>query len=317
MTDDRAIGIDVGGTKIAGGVVDVGSGSIHARAEIPTRAERGGERVLDDVVAIASRLADETRRGPIPERLGVAVCELVDPSGGITSAQTLDWRHLDVIGALAGVGSATIASDVRAGAAAEARLGAGRGVDPFVYVSVGTGVSSTLVLAGEPFAGRHGSALVAASGTFSTTCPACGEPVEVVPEDIASGLGMVRRMRARRPDGSFDRAEEVLAAADAGDHEARTIVDEGGRMLGTIVAGLINVLDPEVVVIGGGLGLAAGRYRDGFEASLRKHVWAPTSRSTPVLDAALGADAVLIGAALAACASAMPAAGSAAGDERP
>ena len=198
------------------------------------------------------------------------------------------------------VGRATVASDVRAGAAAEARFGAGRGVDPFVYVSVGTGVSSTLVQGGDPYAGRHGSALVAASGTFSTTCPHCGELVEVVPEDVASGLGMVRRMRDRRPDASFDRAEDVLAAADAGDDGAREIVDEGGRMLGSIVAGLINVLDPEAVVIGGGLGLAAGRYRERFEASLAEHIWAPTSRSTPILDAALGADAVLIGAALAA-----------------
>jgi glucokinase len=307
MADDsRVIGIDVGGTKIAGGIVDVANGSVQMRVEMPTRAERSGDRVLDDVVEIASRLADDMRHGPTPRRLGVAVCELVDPSGAITSSQTVDWRDLDVVGSLAGVGLATIASDVRAGATAEARLGAGRAVDPFVYVSVGTGVSSTLVLGGEPYAGRHGSALVAASGTFSTTCPHCGELVEVVPEDVASGLGMVRRMQARRPDASFDRAEEVLAAADAGDDEAREIVDEGGRMLGSIVAGLINVLDPEAVVIGGGLGLAAGRYRERFEASLAEHIWAPTSQSTPILDAALGADAGLIGAALAAAASAIP-----------
>jgi glucokinase len=301
MADDsRVIGIDVGGTKIAGGIVDVGNGSVHTRVEKPTGAERGGDRVLDDVVEIASELADDMRHDATPRRLGVAVCELVDPSGAITSAQTVDWRDLDVVGFLAGVGWATIASDVRAGAAAEARFGAGRGVDPFVYLSVGTGISSTLVLGGEPYAGRHGSALVAASGTFSTTCPHCGELVEVVPEDVASGLGMVRRMQARRADASFTRAEDVLAAADTGDDDAREIVDEGGRMLGSIVASLINVLDPEAVVIGGGLGLAAGRYRERFEASLAEHIWAPTSRSTPILDAALGADAVLIGAALAA-----------------
>ena len=301
MADDSlVIGIDVGGTKIAGGVVDVGDGSVRNRVEQPTGAERGGDRVLDDVVELASRLADGTRHTSAPRRLGVAICELVDPSGAITSGQTVDWRDLDVVGSLAGVGRTTVASDVRAGAAAEARFGAARGIDPFVYVSVGTGVSSTLVLGGEPYAGRHGSALVAASGTFSTTCPHCGELVEVVPEDVASGLGMVRRMRDRRSDASIDRAEDVLAAADAGDEGAREIVDEGGRMLGSIVAGLINVLDPEAVVIGGGLGLAAGRYRERFEASLTEHIWAKTSRSTPILDAALGADAVLIGAALAA-----------------
>jgi glucokinase len=316
MADDSlVIGIDVGGTKIAAGVVDVGDGSVRTRVEKPTGAERGGDRVLDDVVEIASRLAESMGHGSTPRRLGVAVCELVDLSGAITSGQTVDWRDLDVVGSLAGVGRAAVASDVRAGAAAEARFGAGRGVDPFVYLSVGTGVSSTLVLGGEPYAGRHGSALVAASGTFSTTCPHCGELVEVVPEDVASGLGMVRRMRAHRSDASFDRTEDVLAAADAGDDGARKIVDEGGRMLGSIVAGLINVLDPEAVVIGGGLGLAAGRYRERFEASLAEHIWAPTSRSTPILDATLGADAVLIGAALEADASAIRHADPAAGTE--
>ncbi|HEY6567502.1 MAG TPA: ROK family protein [Actinomycetota bacterium] len=296
----RAIGIDVGGTKIAGAVVDLRSGSVQHREAMQTEAGRGGAAVLDDVRALASRLvgipSDDGERAPI----GIAVCELVDPSGAVTSSQTLDWLDRDLAGVLADVGPATIASDVRAGAGAEARFGAGRDVDPFVYVSVGTGVSSTLVQGGRPYAGRHGSALVAASGTFSTTCPHCGELVDAIPEDIASGLGMTERMRALDVERSYERAEDVLAAADAGDVHAERIVDEGGRMLGTIVAGLINVLDPEAVVIGGGLGLATGRYRERFNTSLAEHIWAPTSRATPVLDAALGPDAVLIGAALAA-----------------
>ena len=77
-----------------------------------------------------------------------------------------------------------------------------------------------------------------------------------MPEEVASGLGMVRRYRGAAPRRVVERAEDVLAAADAGDDVAQRIVDEGGRMLGSIVAGLVNVLDPEAVVIGGGLGLA-------------------------------------------------------------
>lgn len=300
------IGIDVGGTKIAGAIVDLHNGSVTARRERATRPERGGERVLSDVVELAANLADELgdRLGAgdtsVDTRIGVAVCELVDTSGNVTSAQSFDWRDIDVPASFTDIGPAVVASDVRAGAAAEASFGSGRDVDPFVYVSVGTGVSSTLVVDGEPYAGRHGTALIAASGTFSTRCPHCAETVEVVPEAIASGLGMVRRMRAGRPDIAIERAEEVLEAAEEGDEEARAIVAEGGSMLGTIVAGLINVLDPEAVVIGGGLGLATGSYRERFEASLAEHIWAPTSRGTAVIDAALGSDAALIGAAIAA-----------------
>jgi glucokinase len=290
-----AIGVDVGGTKVAAGIVDLQDGSIRARAEIPTRPERGGRAILDDVSGLLSELA---AGGPFP--VGVAVCELVDPSGAITSAQTLDWRDLDVIAALSSVGTATVESDVRAGALAEATFGAGRGIDPFVYVSVGTGISSTLVHGGVPYAGGHGTAIVAASGTFTVRCPHCGTDVAAVPEDIASGLGMARRLSEARPDVAVRGAEDVLAAASEGDELAARIVDEGGRMLGTVVAWLVNVLDPRAVVIGGGLGLAPGRYRDRFLAAFDRHVWAPTSRGTPVLDATLGRDAVVVGAALSA-----------------
>ncbi|HEY5859487.1 MAG TPA: ROK family protein, partial [Actinomycetota bacterium] len=106
----RVIGIDVGGTKIAGGVVDLGAGSVHERESMPTHAERGGTAVLDDVRALASRLVGGARHGGDPVRLGIAVCELVEPSGAITSAQTLDWLDRDVVGAVADVASATIAS---------------------------------------------------------------------------------------------------------------------------------------------------------------------------------------------------------------
>jgi len=307
---DTAIGVDVGGTKIAAATVHVRDGSVSNRVEGPTHPDRGGAEILRDVVRIVSDLvavhpggAADDRTGATSARIGVAVCELVDLDGHVTSDQTLDWVGCDVAGALAGIGVATVASDVRAGALAESLLGAGRSLDPFLYVSVGTGVSHTLVQAGTPYAGRHGSALVATSGTVSTVCPSCGEPIEIVPEEIASGLGMVRRYSEHAPTPAHDRAEDVLAAADAGDEVAQRIVDEGGDMLGGVVAGLVNVLDPEGVVMGGGLGLAPGRYRDRFLASFAAHIWAPTSRGIPVLDAALGADAVIVGAALSAVAA--------------
>jgi len=252
------------------------------------------------VVAIAANLAEVggSDARTAPWRIGVAVCELVDLEGRVTSAQAVDWLDRDVAGALSPSGIVTVASDVRAGALAEARMGAGRSLDPFVYVSIGTGISHTLVQDGVPYPGRHGTALIASSGTISAVCPRCGEPLELVPEQVASGNGMVGRYAESGPHQRPERVEDVLAAAADGDEIAARIVDEGGAMLGTVVAGLVNVLDPQGVVVGGGLGLAPGRYRDRFLASFAAHIWAPTSRDTPVVDAALGTDAVLVGAAL-------------------
>jgi glucokinase len=140
----RAIGIDVGGTKIAAGLVDTATGACEARFERVTRPERDPAVILGECVAMAQRLA-----AGVPLPIGIGVCELVDREGRTQSAQTIDWRAVDVAGAFAGVGPAVVESDVRAAAVAEARFGGGRGVAELLFVTVGTGISSCLVLDGR------------------------------------------------------------------------------------------------------------------------------------------------------------------------
>ena len=169
-----------------------------------TRPERDGAEILDDVVTIVSALMQDQSAMDV----GVAVCELVDLDRQVTSDQTLDWLGRDVVGAIAGAvagaGAVTVSSDVRAGALAEARLGAGRSLDPFLYVSVGTGVSHTLVQAGTPYAGRHGSALVATSGSISAVCPTAPNRSTSCPKRSRRGggwwPGTPRRRRHPHPN---------------------------------------------------------------------------------------------------------------------
>ncbi|HEY7761560.1 MAG TPA: ROK family protein, partial [Actinomycetota bacterium] len=97
-SEARAIGVDVGGTKVAAGIVDLAHGSVGERTEISTRPDRGGREVLDDVVHLVAGLAGDDGA---TDAIGVAVCELVTPEGAITSAQTIDWRDFDVVAALA------------------------------------------------------------------------------------------------------------------------------------------------------------------------------------------------------------------------
>jgi glucokinase len=147
------VGIDVGGTKIAAGLVDGVSGRVLAREEVPTRPERGGEAVLSDCAALALALGG----GEVP--VGIGLCELIDLDGRPDSADTLDWRGLDVTGAIAAP-RVVVESDVRAAARAEALFGAGAGRSPFLYVVVGTGASACLVVDGQPYAGARGRAIV-------------------------------------------------------------------------------------------------------------------------------------------------------------
>jgi glucokinase len=266
----RAIGIDVGGTKIAAGVVDTDTGVVEARLERGTRPERSHSAVLDDCVAMATRLASGQAGVPI----GIGVCELIDLAGRVRSAQTLDWRQTDVAGAFGPLGRAVVESDVRAAALAEARFGAGRGVEEMLFVIVGTGISCCLVLGGRPYTGARGNAICFGAPPL---------------EDAASGLALAAA-------GGRERAEEVFA-----DQALTGVIQAAARELGVGLAWLINALDPGIVVIGGGLGLLDG-YRGLAVEAMRPLIFGDDTRDVPVVPAALGADAGVIGAAIVAAA---------------
>ena len=294
------IGLDVGGTKIAGGLVDPVDGRVVSRAEVPTRPARGGEAVLTDALALAEGFQSEAiRRGGAIVGIGIGVAELVNPSGEIYSNHTIGWQGLPVQERFVRIAPTTVEADVRAAALAEARFGAGRDVAIFMYVTVGTGISACLVQDGRPFAGARGGALVMATAPFTVTCHACRATTDHVLEDEASGPALVNRYR-QMTGTETTRAEEILAVAAAGDEPALTLVTAAGVALGNSVAFLVNTLDPALVVVGGGLGLAGGRYWDAFVAATRDHIWNEAARSVPIVPARLGLDAGLIGAAMSA-----------------
>ena len=294
-----AIGLDVGGTKIAAGLVAYPSGSILARKTVHTLPQRGGEAVLSDTLALAGGMMEEAGKRSLDLLgIGVGVPELVDPAGNVTSSHSLAWQDLSVRAAFAQLAPAVVESDVRAGALAEAMYGAGRPYRLFVYVTVGTGISSTLVQDGRPYAGARGNALIMASSPFSVECGNCGANLHPVLEELASGPALVARYN-RREARAAERGEDVTAAARAGDAAAVKVVKSAGEALGNSVAFLVNVMDPEAIVVGGGLGSAGGLYWDSFTASTRAHIWAENSRALPILPAAMGPDSGMIGAAAA------------------
>jgi glucokinase len=295
-----ALGIDVGGTKIAGGIVTFPNGHIAEREVIPTRPARGGEAVLEDVRALAERLQQHAAsRQLVPTALGIGLAELVDREGRVASAATIRWQHLPAHERLSTVLPTRFEADVRAAARAEAGFGAGRAYRQFLYVTVGTGISCCLMLDGQPHTGARGLA-----GTFASSSSlvpnANGQPF-LAPslETFASGPGLVAQFRAHQADFIGD-APEICALANAGDALAREIVDSASRCLGAAIAQLVNVLDPEAVVLGGGLGLAGGRFQTGLEPAFREHCWSPLHREVPLLSAQTGADAGIIGSAWAA-----------------
>jgi len=255
-TSACAIGLDVGGTKIAAGIVALDSGKILERRTIPTRPERGGAAVLDDVFTLAQALyTGAATNGVQVTGIGVGVAELVDHAGNITSSHSIAWQDMPVRERLARVAPTVVEADVRAHALAEARYGAGRPYQLFAFVTVGTGISCCLVQDGRPYAGARGNALILASSPLTTACTTCGTVLRPVLEEFASGPALVSRFN-QAISGHATRAEDVIAAANAGNAAAIDIVITAGAALGVSVGWLVNVLDPAAVIVGGGLGLA-------------------------------------------------------------
>ena len=289
-----ALGIDVGGTKIAGAIVDLESGAVSCRRQVATDYQRGGVAILADTLALAHALqAEAARLGKAVEALGLGVAELVNPKGQIFSDHRIQWTGLDVAGTLSAVLPTVISSDVRAAALAEARFGVGRGLSSFYFVTIGTGVSGVLVLDGVPYAGSRGAALVIANSMEHYNCPSCGHVSSGMIEDIASGPGLVTAY------GQGAGAEDVLAAAIAGDVRALHVVDHATAQLGRVLALLADGLDPQAMVIGGGLGSSSGPYFDALTRAIRRGLWDGVPNPMLITQSALGPNAGLIGAACA------------------
>ncbi|MDX1951324.1 MAG: ROK family protein [Verrucomicrobiota bacterium] len=291
-----ALGIDVGGTKIAAGLVTFPQCLVGPRKTIRTAPLRGSHAVLDDVEHLVRELTLEAADAAISiDAIGLGICEIVTSSGDIASSNCIHWPGTMGRDRLASFAPVIIEADVRAAARAEALFGAGQNRGSFLYISIGTGISCSLVIQGKPFLGARGATGTMASGPFPGYREIASKNVLPPLEQIASGAGLVARFNALH--GNATSAQEVLAAADHGNEHAIHILDSAAKALGGSIGTLVNVLDPEAVILGGGLGSLPGRYHDRLVEFARHHIWWQGHRDLPILLAATGPDAGLIGAA--------------------
>ena len=283
-----AIGIDIGGTKTAVGLVDGPTGVVLERREIETEASRGADSLHNRLGPVVAEISGE--HGTLD--VGIAVPELVSPTQeivtdvvipGLAGDLAMRWRDLHVT---------AVESDVRAAAVAEARFGHGDAFDPFAFVSVGTGVSCCFVMGGRPWSGVHGAAILLGSGVVVERGI---EPSPSPLESVAGGPGLLARFRSL--GGRAATAQEVVAMS-SDDASAREAVAAAGAALGAGIAEMVNLLDPAAVVVGGGLGAAGGSYWESAVAEARERIWADVARDVPLLRSRIGPDAGLIGAAL-------------------
>lgn len=304
----RRIGIDVGGTKALGVAL---SPDDEVIAEVRHRTPRGVaslDALFDTLVEIVGELGPHA-----PVTVGVP--GLVTPEGVLRAAPNLDGvADLDVSGTLSRRLGRPVAVDNDANCAARAEMhsGAGRGVSELVMVTLGTGIGGALVSDGVIRRGAHGFAGEAGHMTVDPGGPPCPCGRSGCWEVYASGNGLTRLTRDAAAAGRLDtmtggggrvpsalEGEDVLAAAAAGDPGATAVIDEFARWVAIGLAGLANVLDPEVFVLGGGLSSHGDRLGPPIRAHLRDQLYQSELRTVPRVEfAQLGERAGAVGAAL-------------------
>ena len=304
------IGVDVGGTKVAAGVVDE-SGTILARSRHETPSASPSD-VEDVIASCVAELREQHEVGAV----GVGAAGFIDADRSrVLFAPNLSWRDeplRDAVASRVGL-PVVVENDANAAAWAEHRFGAGKGEDELVAVTVGTGIGGGIVLGGRLYRGRFG---IGAEFGHMEVVPGgrrCGCGQSGCWEQYCSGRALLREAReiadvrrgfgdrllelgGGRPEGI--EAREVTAAAQEGDPAALECFEEIGRWLGQGLADLAAVLDPGVFVVGGGVADAGELLLDPARRAFVERLTGGGSRpQAEIRLAALGNDAGMVGAA--------------------
>jgi glucokinase len=291
----RVIGVDLGGTKIATGVVDR-DGAVRLRHEIATPVASQDELLAGIEAAVEALLGEDVAAigfgipSRIDQRAGRAISSTNIPLEGVPFRDRMHERFGLPVG---------IDNDANAATIAEWRFGAGRGVDHMVMLTLGTGVGGGLILDGSPYRGSIGAGaelghmvIDYGGARCQGTCDGHGHLEVLASGRAADGV-------ARTLLGGRAASRELVDAARGGDEAARSALAEIGRRLGAGLVSVVNVFDPELIVVGGGFAAGAGDLvLDPAREVVEREALTPLNELLRIVPAELGPEAGLVGAGL-------------------
>ena len=305
-------GVDIGGTNLRVGLVPCEGGLPVAVTSAPTRAERGPDAVVAEVVSMLRKAIAEVGRGSIAG-VGIGAPGPLDRRRGVVlETPNLGWREVALAEMIErGTGLPVVLdNDANCFAFGEWWLGAGRGAERLVGLTLGTGIGGGIVLGGEIYRGAsdaaaevghmsidHNGRRCACGSRGCVEAYASGSAIAArAAEGIASGAdSMLSAMGAG--DASAITAEAVCEAAAAGDDYAGRLLSETARILGVAVANLIHLVNPDVIVIGGGVAAAGELLLAPLRVEAEQRAFRSATRACRIVAAELEATAGLIGAA--------------------
>ncbi len=314
QSNHGVVGVDLGGTKILAAVVD-SSFSILARSKAPTDAAEGTEAVVDRITECIRTAIEAAGMAPASiAGIGIGAPGPLDPDTGVvTFAPNLGWHDVPLKAMLESRLSipTAVENDVNVGTLGEHRLGAGQGVRDMVGAFVGTGIGGGVIVGGELHRGFNRSAGEVGHMVVQDGGPRCGCGNPGCWESLASRPAIARRITKALRKGKKSQIKKMVGkdpskiksgvlrrALEQGDELVKQELKREARYLGLGVANLVNLLSPQMVVLGGGVVEALGeRLLKGVRKHARKYALDHAMQNVEIVPAALGDDAVILGCA--------------------
>jgi glucokinase len=302
------VGIDLGGTQLRVAVAD-DRGRLRTVVREPTEAQRGRRHVIDRIVRAVARALEEdgTPAGRV-SALGIGLPGPVDPAAGLViSPANLPGFHNVPLNRILSRETrirSFLHHDAHLAALGEHRRGAARGASELIYVTVSTGIGAGLILRGELYAGAHGIAGEIGHIVVQAGGPRCRCGNDGCVEAIASGTGIAQAAARLAPENhdsllhgmAMPTAADVVRAARRGDELATRILDNAGRYLGIALGTLINLFNPQVIVLGGSVLKAGSLLTRPMRRSMIESSWPSSRKGLRIMPPKLGDDVGLIGA---------------------
>jgi len=308
LTGELAIGIDLGGTQIKGALLDV-KGNIIRKQQVATLANAGPETVAARISRIITEMENEAASlNKKVKGIGVGVPGQPDQAEGtVVFAANLRWRHVPLVEYLRRATALPVflENDANVAALGEQWHGAGRDSFNMIMITIGTGIGGALIFNGRLYTGSSGSAGEIGHTVIDPDGPLCSCGRRGCLETFCSGTAMVRMAGEAIDRGRKTglakvenlEARDIFTAAQAGDEVALEIIDRATWYLGIGLGNLINIFNPDTIIVGGGVSKAGDIL---FEPLRRKSMeWsleAPAG-AVRIIPAHLGNDAGCIGAA--------------------
>ena len=306
MEQQYGFGVDLGGTTCKLGLF-LSDGTLLEKWEIPTDTHNSGARILSDIAAaVEMKLTERGIEKAAVLGIGIGVPGAVDQRGVVHRCVNLGWGVVNVRETLSSLTElpVCVANDASIAALGEAWKGSGADMSGMLLVTLGTGIGGGIVLDGRLWNGYNGAAgefgHILVNPAEKELC-SCGKRGCL--EQYASATGLVRCMRLQlqtddRPSSlraleSFT-AKDVIDVAKEGDESALAVVQSSFELLGVAAANLCNALNPEAVILGGGVSKAGEILLEWMRRGFERAVFAPC-RNTQLLLASLGNDAGIYG----------------------